>query len=106
MTLIKWIETEGQKADRWVRQDSGVLHFTLTLPELERIKSTLREAALAAERPAPTCATCEFALAHLCKNQRLIQSLAIGWFVPPSPDFGCTLHEPAPPGPVAQEKDK
>lgn len=61
----------------------------------------------AASRPAQTCATCKHYKqdAHRMSGPcELGVKFDLGSCVPYN--FGCTLHEPAPPGPVAQEKDK
>lgn len=39
--LLAWLDSEQKKPDRWIRNDQGVLRFTLTGPELQRIRAFL-----------------------------------------------------------------
>lgn len=39
--ILAWLNVEQKKAERWFRPDSGVVRFTLSMPELMRIRHAL-----------------------------------------------------------------
>ncbi len=41
--VLAWLNTEQRKAARWFRGDTGIYQFSLTGPELNRIRYALGE---------------------------------------------------------------
>ena len=96
---IKFVQENPVTASQWGLDTAVNIAALSSAPE--RATEALRLSA--AERPAPTCATCKHDTDYAeCKANWRRPIVGVYW----KEKNGCTLHEPAPPGHVAPEKDE